>query len=235
MAKPRATVGHSKEALAWFRERVPLTDRQLSALEHRAEKRAFRVAGVTQLRVVDQVMKALDNALARGTTLDDFKKQVRGELLPQWQGTVANPSARMETIFRTNLQSAYSAGRYREMLDPDSLAVRPYWRFTALLDLRTSEICKQCDGTVGAADSGWFKSHMPPLHFSCRSAVRPITTEEAQERGITRHVPQAQPDHGFGTIQDADGEHRPDLSGVTPELRAAYEAKALAHKRRERQ
>lgn len=233
MPKPSARYAAFESALAWFRERVPLTQRQAEALENRADRRAFKVAGLAELRVVNAVFKAVDRAVRDGTTLDDFKKEIGASLEASWQGTVKNPSARMETIFRTNLQSAYSAGRVRELRSADTMAVRPFWLFSALMDLRTTDICKTCNGTVTQADSGWFKNHTPPLHYNCRSTIISLTAERAAVLGgPTRHPPADHPPDGFGDIEDRDP--TPDLSDVDSELAGIYRAKVLAHEKGKR-
>lgn len=209
-----------------------MTDAQFAAADARAQARAFHVAGVTQLRVVDQVMKALEKAIADGTTLAQFKKQVADDLLGEWKDKVANPSARMEAIFRTNLQGAYSAGRFHEMMEPDAVAVRPFWKFSAVMDGRTSFTCFSCNGVISPVNSGWWASHIPPLHIMCRSAIVPITSREAKTLG---HVPppDVHPPPGFGTLADARGDNPIDISNVSEVLRAEFKAKEpLAHRRR---
>lgn len=234
MPKPSAKLDRFEEAVAWFRARVPLTDRQLRAMDRRAEQRAFRVADVNQVRVTESVFKAIDRAIADGTTFDDFKREVGAKLRDEWQGTVSNPSWRMETIFRTNVQTAYSAGRVREFSEPDMLVMRPYWAFDATLDLRTTDVCRQCNGTILPASAAWWATHTPPLHFNCRSALRSLTKADVAERDYDHGAPPpaAQPATGFGTL-DA-GDFVADLSDVDHDLRHAHRSKGLAHRRRSR-
>ncbi len=231
MSKPSATVDGFKAAWEWFKKRVPLGEKQMRALEHRAEKRAFHVAGVTQLRVLDTVFKGIERALKDGTTFADFKKEHGPALISQWKGSVANPSARMETIFRTNLQTAYSAGRMRELRDPDTMVARPYWMLDALLDLRTTTLCKTLNGTILPADAGWWRTHTPPLHYNCRTAIRSLSREGAADRGGITVPSNLLPPGGFGTLDDEPPAS--DLSDVAPELQVIYSAK-LARRRRSR-
>src|SRR5690349_638173 len=102
-------------AITWFLGRVPLTKTEWLTLEEKARRKAFTVAGVAQLDLVAEVWSAIDKAIADGTTLADFKRDVGAKLEGAWNGTVASPPHRLETIFRTNVQMAHSAGRYREM------------------------------------------------------------------------------------------------------------------------
>ena len=184
-----------EQAVAWFRQRVPMTPAQYAAASASAKRQAFTVAGVTQLDMVHDVWAALDSAIANGTTLDDFKAAIGGRLARVWGGD--NPS-RLETIFRTNVQSAYSAGRYAQISDPDIVQSRPYWMYDSVLDSRTSSLCKGLNGTVLPHDHEFWGSHIPPLHFRCRSGLRSLTTEQAQAKGITENPSEEAPSEGFG-------------------------------------
>lgn len=198
-----------KEAVEWFRRRVPITDKQLAALEASARAKAFWVAGIAQLDVVNDVWAAIDDAIEKGTTLEDFKKTVGDKLERAWKGTVKDPPRRIETIFRTNVQTAYSAGRHAQLTEPSILRTRPYWRLVVTLDSRTTEtICKPLAGTVLPAESGWWKTHTPPLHFRCRSFIQALRKEDAEARGITASPPVQKPQEGFGSLDV----WKPDLS-----------------------
>lgn len=201
-----------------------LNPRQKKALEHRQQKRAHRIAGVSNLKLVDQVVKAVHHAVTDGETLADFKKRVGKKLVSEWAGTVANPGSRIETIFRTNVQTAYQAGRMREMLEPDTLELRPFWRFSAILDMRTSDVCAACNGTLLPARAGWWGTHTPPLHHRCRSFIDCITMENAHAQGVTNHPSRDSADNGFGSIEQLEN-WEPDLSGIDPGLLAVYRSR----------
>jgi len=186
----------NEEAWSWFRERVPITREQWNALDQQSRRRAFTVSGVTALDVLDHVWREIDRAIADGTSFEDFRKRVTESLESQWGGS--NPS-RVETIFRTNVQSAYAAGRYQQMRDPDVIASRPYWEFVAILDSATSEICRPLEGVVRSADDPFWGSHYPPLHFNCRSSVMTLTARQANQRGVVAPPESDPPLEGFGS------------------------------------
>lgn len=191
-----ATPGEFVEAIEWFRERLPITDDEFEALENASHRTSFVVSGVAQLDIVTDVWEALDRAIENGDDLDDFKDAVEESLLSAWGEDVDNPAHRIETIFRTNLQSAYGAGRHKQMTDPDVLEDHPIWQFDAILDGRTTEVCQACDNTKLPADNPWWKTHNPPLHHKCRSGVITMTKEEAGK--LTKKPPSAKPSDGFG-------------------------------------
>lgn len=167
------------EALAWLRSRVPMTEAAWRALSEAAQKRAFMVAGLAQEALVAQVQAALEAALRDGSTLEDFAAQVGASMETAWLG----PTARIETIFRTNIMSAYNAGRYAQANDPDTRATRPYWRFVATLDTRTAPQCRAAHGVILPADHPWWQSHYPPMHHRCRCFVQTLTPRQAERLG----------------------------------------------------
>jgi SPP1 gp7 family putative phage head morphogenesis protein len=208
------------DAIAWFRAKVPMTADEFYALEAEARRRAFTVSGVAELDLVSTVWEALERGVREGTTLEDFRKAVGDTLEAEWGGP--NPS-RLETIFRTNVQSAYSAGRYRQNNSPAVRATHPYSKFSAVMDSRTSDICEALDGTVLPSDDPFWSTHQPPLHFNCRSDVSAITEDEARELGVDDGPPEGgDPDEGFGNVLD---DFEPDLSTRPVELAHAYEMK----------
>jgi SPP1 gp7 family putative phage head morphogenesis protein len=209
------------EAVVWFRKRVRLTREEVNRLSARSAKQAFWVSHVAQLDVVHHVWRALDKAIANGTALDDFKKSVSAALRKAWAGSVEDPAWRMETIFRTNIQNAYSAGRYRQATTPEVLEDRPVWMFDAILDGRETEFCNTCDGIKRPADDPWWKTHYPPGHFNCRSSVITLTEEQA---GALSKAPKVTAQSGFG-VTPSDDPRKPDLTKYPDELRSVFEDK----------
>lgn len=215
-----------QEALDWFLARVPMTREEVDRIGELAKRRAFFVSQVAQLDVVTQAWTAATKALKNGQTLEEFKQEIGPVLKAAWAGSVANPPARLENIFRTNVQHAYAAGRYEQMEAPAVKARRPYREYSAVMDGRVSEICSAIDGTVLPADDEFWKTHTPPLHFQCRSTLVALTEEQAKRKGITEKAPEAAPLEGFGHPPDV--EWKPDLEKYPEPLRELAEKKLEA-------
>lgn len=224
MTRPSSDPSEYLPSVRWFRQRLAMTGEDFKRVVKGNHERAFTVAGVAQLDLVTQVWEALDTAMVKGETLEDFRKAVEEKLTAAWG---AKDSYRVETIFRTNLQHAYSRGRWEQQNDPAVKAVRPYWEFSAVMDLRTSEICRPLNGTVRPADDGFWSWHNPPLHHSCRSTIISLTEEQAKARGITPEPPDSTPADGFGGAPGEDDWH-PDLSKYPHELAAVAGVKLAA-------
>lgn len=212
---------HPREAIAWFQARVPMTKAEWLALEERARRKAFTVAGVAALDLVAEVWDSLLRALEAGIPYAEWAASIRDRLEAAWGGPNGH---RLEVIFRTNIQMAYSSGRWAQMTRPEVRQAMPYWMFDAVLDDRTTPICRERHGTVRPAADPWWQRNYPPLHFNCRSGVRPLTEAEARARGITERPPEDEsPQDGFGYAPEAP-EWKPNPQDYDPALWAAYQA-----------
>jgi SPP1 gp7 family putative phage head morphogenesis protein len=219
VVEPSADPDRFEEAIRAHRRRVPITDPAFRALSEAELERAFWVAGVTQGEAVQEIFDAIDRAIEHGTTLEKFKEDVGQRLTEAWGGEDA---PRTETVFRTNTMSSYNAGRHEVFSDPAVKEARPYLRFDAVGDSRTSDICEALDGKVLPADDPFWRTHSPPLHHNCRSVLTPLDPDEAREEGITRGAPDtggADPDDGFGRPPTPESA-TPDLTGFDPSIAA---------------
>jgi SPP1 gp7 family putative phage head morphogenesis protein len=193
-----------------------MSDTEFAALEEASHDSAFTVAGVSQLDMVADVWTALDRAVARGETLENFRKRVSARLTAAWG---KDQPYRVETIFRTNVQKSYSAGRWVQMNDPAVKAARPFRRFSAIVDLRTTATCRTLDGVVRPADDPWWDGKIPPLHFSCRSLIVTASKSEVGDDPLPPG-PDVAADEGFGGAPDIPW--APDLAKYPEPLAQEY-------------
>lgn len=210
------------EAVEYFAGLFPVTEEIREALSEYAGERAWTIAGVAQLDIVLTVHESLLRAIELGTPLDEWKKEIADTLTEAWGKA---DSARLETIFRTNVQTAYNRGRWVQMTEPAMLQLRPFWMYDAILDSRTSEICRPRDRTVLPADDEWWQSNYPPLHHRCRSSVRTLRRKEAERIGVSKPPKGESPGDGFGKAPSVDQRWQPKASDYPPELWAEFERK----------
>lgn len=211
----------AEEAIAWFRKRVPVLKVVWDALEEKAREQAFTVAGASQMDLVHDVWEAIDEAIANGTTFETFKATIGDRLTRDWG---EQRPRRLQTIFRTNVQLAYSAGRHWQMTEPAVKSARPFWLFDAVIDNATSTICRERNGVLLPADHPWWRFNYPPLHFECRSGARTLTRAQAEARGITEAPTPEPPQEGFGH-EPGTGAWHPDPSKYPVELWLVFEEK----------
>lgn len=89
-----------------------------------------------------------------------------------------------ETIYRTNLAGAYTAGRFKQMQDPDVRAVAPAFEYMAIGDHSTRKNHAAADGLLGdVTDSVWDRIS-PPMGYNCRCDLRIVDRFELEDRGL---------------------------------------------------
>lgn len=161
-----------------------------------AHARAFTVAGVMKLDVLQDIRGALDKALKDGTTMRDFNAQLtpllqskgwlgKGYLVDQDSGEIHGKkldARRLETIFRTNTQSAYMAGRWKSLWEDRE--ARPVWVYSTVGDNRVRPRHKVLHGLVLAATDPFWRYYFPPNGWRCRCHVRALTRDQVTKQGL---------------------------------------------------
>lgn len=164
-------------AIAFWRSRAKLTSAQAKALGEGARSRAFYVTGLAEMDMVNLVHGGIAEALENGETLAGFKKRI-AEVIERegWK------SHRVETIFRTNMQSAYSAGRYAKQQAVKKLL--PFWRYVTVGDSRVRPSHAVLSGKVFPADHPFWAENYPPNGFKCRCAVQALSKGQVRRLGL---------------------------------------------------
>jgi uncharacterized protein with gpF-like domain len=155
-------------AIAYFRAKIRMPSATWSQIWQEMHTRAFTVAGAMKDDLLADLQKAVDKAISEGTTLDEFRKDFDKIILKsgwQYKGTRAWRTA---VIFNTNLSTAYSAGHWKQMTDPDVLSVRPYLRYIASSSKEPREEHMAWYNVVLPADDPWWDTHYPPNDWGCK-------------------------------------------------------------------
>ena len=79
-----AEVGEFKEAVAFFKNRLSITDSEIDDLTATEKQRAFFITGVTQLDVVAAVHESIAQAIKDGTPLEEWRETVADRLTEAW-------------------------------------------------------------------------------------------------------------------------------------------------------
>ena len=160
------------EAIQFFRGKVNLPTRAWLDIQKGMHARAFVVAGAMQTRLLEDFRAAVDSAIAKGTTLAAFRQQF--ERIVKRHGWSYNGAAgwRSRVIYDTNLRTAYQAGRYKQLTEPQALKARPYWRYKHDdLVLRPRQHHLAWNGLVLKADDPFWATHYPPNGWGCKCKV----------------------------------------------------------------
>ncbi|MBZ0222299.1 MAG: phage head morphogenesis protein [Dokdonella sp.] len=157
-----------------LRRRVVLPETFYGDTIGRVRAASATVSGLAGLDQVQAVIDSLRAALAEGQSFATWKKA----MLAAGHDFGLTP-AHLETIFRTNLQSWYAAGRAEQIqrLKSDF----PYLRYSAILDARVRPAHATLDGLILPVDHPLWRSHLPPWSWNCRCTVIPMTAAAAED------------------------------------------------------
>ena len=141
-----------KNAIAYLKQKHIAESWDWQDMLDDAHVSAFTIAKSAELDVATDIYQAVLKAAESGQTFSDFKRQLTPVLQQKgWWGkqAVPNPDTgelqnvqlgspyRLKTIYLTNLQSAYMAGRYAEMTA--AIATHPYWQYVTVNDGKVRE------------------------------------------------------------------------------------------------
>lgn len=172
-------------------------------MDEKAKSRAFYVSRLAELEAVGRVKDYLVDNLKDKTSFQNFIKNLDKDELLKKAGWEENGGWYWETVYRTNTMSAFNAGRAEafDEYEPEFL------EFIGIEDFRQTPVCAARSGIVKKRTDPFWKKNFPPLHFNCRSTVRPVYAEEAAAFGIKESVEVSFPDapaKGFGHNPSAE-------------------------------
>lgn len=186
------------EAIEEFKARGIISEDELSRLISDYAMRSQEARQLMLEHLRKRTRELLVEALEQGGTFREFATQINSEL--SGLGIDAADPAYLQTVFRTNIQTAYGAGRYRALEDPVIRETRPYVQYRTVGDARVRPNHAALDGKVFSLDSDEWRRIAPPGGFGCRCSMVSLTREEFEAEGgvVTETVPEdGIPDEGF--------------------------------------
>lgn len=163
----------------------------LSASEHAS---SFTVAKMTDSDMLGDVKASLEAAMEQGIPFKQWAQSIMPTLQEKgWWGkdiggNQLGSAWRLETIFRTNMQSAYAVGEWQMIRDQEEVA--PFLMYDAVDDFRTRPEHAALDGKVYPVDSVFWKHYHPPNGYNCRCSVIQLSGDELEELGLEVSPPQ---------------------------------------------
>lgn len=147
--------------------------------------RAFVVAGVTDMAMLEEFHEAVIEG-ARTYDIQGFAAEF--DRLVEKYGWEYNGGRnwRIRTIFETNINTSYMAGRLRQMRDPEVVRVRPYWQYRHAAkwvpdDPRPEHV--GFDGLVLDWNDPWWDVYFPPNGWRCSCGVRSLSRGDLRRMG----------------------------------------------------
>lgn len=214
-----------KEAMAYLEEKGLRITFNWNEMLDEAHARAFTVAKAMRLDVLRDIRTGVLDALSSGKTLRQFEKELTPLLQSKgWWGKqivvdgqgqaqevqLGSPR-RLKTIYQTNLQSAYMAGR---ALAQQAATSFPYLMYVAVMDGRTRPSHAALNGKIWRKDDPVWSAISPPNGFNCRCRTRALTPGQLKREGLslsepaavaTRELPGGQGIQTGVTVKDAKG------------------------------
>jgi SPP1 gp7 family putative phage head morphogenesis protein len=116
--------------------------------------------------------------------------------------------------FRTNINTAITAGRFRQVQDPDIREVVPAFRYDAVGDRDTRDNHRAANGLIMAVDNPAWGQIAPPLGHNCRCSLSLVSVPMLRRMGRIDRAGRVQSDRvPAGAHPDPGFRHggRPDL------------------------
>lgn len=163
----------------------------LSAAEHLS---SFTVAKMMDMDLLADVKTSLEKAMAEGVPFKAWAKDIIPTLQAKgWWGKDEGGAQlgtpwRLETIFRTNMQSAYAVGEWQQIKDQEEVA--PFLMYDAVDDFRTRPEHAAMDGKIHPVDSPFWRHYHPPNGWNCRCSVIQLSQEEVDDLGLEVSAPE---------------------------------------------
>lgn len=185
-------------ALKFFRGKGLKTSFAWQDMWQEEHDAAFTVAKMADVDLLRDVRSAVDKAIAEGTTLQQFKDEIKPRMVDAgWWGKAAmvdpgddevklvqlGSPRRLRTIFRVNMQASYAAGAWEQI--QETKAEAPYLMYDAVDDARVRPQHRAWDGTVLPVDDPWWRTHRPPNGWNCRCGTIQLNADQVKSMGLT--------------------------------------------------
>ena len=180
------------EAIAHFNKKVLLTSQSYAEVKAYEHALAFTVAQIADKDMLAEVHKAMKQAIQNGTLFHDFQKRLKPYLMAKgWLAPTGEITSdilrehqkhlgqRLKTIYHTNKQTAYAAGRWERI--QKTKAFLPYLQYMPSLSVNKRDSHKRYYGLVRSVDDPIWQSIYPPNGFRCKCQVKQLTKTAAQQ------------------------------------------------------
>ncbi|APJ18961.1 phage minor head protein [Acinetobacter baumannii] len=161
-----------------------------------AHSKAFTVAKIARMDLLQDIRQSLITAMEKGQTLEQWKASITPTLQEKgWWGkkTVINPEGReqevqlgsprrLRTIYDTNMQSAFAAGRYKAMLA--GAEARPYWEWRHITISNPRKQHVALNGRLFRFDDPFWNVAYPPSEWGCKCRVIARSAREVEGKEI---------------------------------------------------
>lgn len=183
------------EAVEYLKKRDVLNKVDYDRLSAQLKFRAFTASRISDGALLKRINGELIKNIEAGNGLKDFLGMTKTDVLSK-VGLGNAGGWYWETVYRTNVQTAYNAGRMMGYEEDKPLALE----LVVIDDARTTDYCRQYAGKgfILLYDDPFWKTHIPPFHFNCRTTVRAIYDEREIPQQWSSKADIEKPAKGFG-------------------------------------
>src|SRR3990167_322555 len=135
---------------------TPRTQEEVSRMY--SYSHVFAMVRANELKITERVQKALAESMQKGKWFGWTT-----EILDEIGGWVR---AYSETVYRTNVNTAYTAGRFQQTRDPDIQAVAPAFELAGIEDARERPNHAAARGLVAATDDPIWDTFRTPMGYN---------------------------------------------------------------------
>jgi len=182
------------EAIEFFKDKIKVPTRRWTDLWKEMHAKGFMVAGAMKADILTDFYEAVEKSITEGMTLAQFREEFDQIIEKSGWKYQGGRNWRTRVIFETNLRTAYSAGRYAQMTDPDVLESRPHWEYRHGGSINPRPLHLAWDGKILSADDPWWQTHYPPNGWGCKCKVFALSKRDLQRIG--KKIPDKAPDDG---------------------------------------
>jgi len=150
----------------------------LAKLQTAYDTQALNVLNRVSSRVQNELQDAVYDLVRSGAHGREGIDTLRGTF--DRLGLTEKNSFQLESIFRTQTQLAYGAGRWQADQDPDIQEILWGYEYSAVMDDRTRPEHAAINGTRLPKDDPFWKRFWPPNGWACRCQAIPIFEPERQ-------------------------------------------------------
>jgi len=159
-----------RNVVNFVRKRTKLN---IDSLRKKYEGLSFRIINSVSDDINSDINKTIADLIANGSHIREAK-QVLAAKFAQY-GIRPTSKSNLETIFRTQTQIAFAAGKWKsEHSDPDIEGILWGYRYVTVGDDRVRPTHAILDGTTLPKNDDWWKVFYPPNGYNCRCQAIPL-------------------------------------------------------------
>ncbi|MDH3001472.1 phage head morphogenesis protein [Chelonobacter oris] len=172
-----------EEQVRYFEKKLNLPTNSYLDVLGKEHDYFFMVAGANRNEVLIALREAVDEAIEKGLTLDEFRQRFDGVAANTgWQYN-GGRNWRTRIIYDTNVYAAYNRGRLKQHLDLAD--VMPYWEYQHNMNEHPRQEHMDWDGLVLPASDPWWRYHYPIKAYGCHCSVIAHDEDDLKDLGKT--------------------------------------------------